>query len=290
MFERCETEFFKKYKIKDQTFFKVGGDLSLACIPSNIDELHKAVESHYNDQITVLGECSNVLIRDGGILTPVILMKNIKHIKEEPGVLRVGGGCRNSELIKYAEQRGISGLEFLAGIPGSVGAGVKMNAGCFGSEFKDIVESISIIDSSGKKKNVTSPDIDFVYRGSNILDSEIIVEVNIKKNYGDAEVIRQNISSILKQKTESQQYGFTCGCVFKNGKDYFAGELIDKAGLKGYRIGGAYVSMKHANFIINDGTATSNDIEDLISVLKDEVLKKFGISMNLEIKILGNKL
>lgn len=290
MFERCETEFFKKYKIKNQTFFKVGGDLSLACIPSNIDELYNAVESRSNDHITVLGECSNVLIRDGGILTPVILMKNIKHIKEEPDIIRVGGGCKNSELIKYAEQNGISGLEFLAGIPGSVGAGVKMNAGCFGSEFKDIVESVSVVDNSGKKRDILSEDIGFIYRGSNILDSEIIAEVNIKKNYGDAEIISDKISYILKEKMQSQQYGFTCGCVFKNGKDYFAGELIDKAGLKGYRIGGAYVSMKHANFIINDGTATSNDIEDLICILKDEVLKKFGISMNLEIKILGNKL
>lgn len=287
MLNEFRNRIFKCYPIKDRTFFKIGGNIDTLLYPESVDDICAFVREMGAKNFITLGECSNVLIRDGGVREPVILMRNMKGVKYNDGLIIAEAGCKNSDVSSYARENALGGLEFLSGIPGSVGGGIKMNAGCFGSEFKDVVGYVRFVDQECVEHCVLGNEINFGYRHSDMPDNVVITEVALKTFHKDKELISADIKEILKQKHESQQYGNTCGCVFKNGDGYFAGALIDQAGLKGRRIGGAYISEKHANFIINDRNATSKDIESLIALVVNEVEQRFGISLSLELKIFG---
>lgn len=287
MLNEFRNRIFKCYPIKDRTFFKIGGNIDTLLYPEGVDDICAFVREMGAKNFITLGECSNVLIRDGGVREPVILMRNMKGVKYNDGLIIAEAGCKNSYVSSYARENALGGLEFLSGIPGSVGGGIKMNAGCFGSEFKDVVGYVRFVDQECVEHCVLGNEINFGYRHSDMPDNVVITEVALKTFHKDKELISADIKEILKQKHESQQYGNTCGCVFKNGDGYFAGALIDQAGLKGRRIGGAYISEKHANFIINDRNATSKDIESLIELVVNEVEQRFGISLSLELKIFG---
>lgn len=285
---------YEKYIVRDypigrETFFGVGGRAEALFEPDSVEVLSGFLKQ-FNKPFVVIGQCSNVLIRDGGIDGIVIRMRRMNGISHKEGLLIADGGCVNSAIVGYAEENFLGGLEFLAGIPGSVGAGVKMNAGCFGSEFKDVVESVEIVDSKGGVSTKNAHEIGFTYRGSAVENDQIVTKVVMRTTPSDGGAIRAKTKEILTIKRAMQPFGKTCGSTFKNGDDYYAAKLLDEAGLKGYRIGGAYISEKHANFIMNDGTATAADIEALIRHMYGQVKKKFDINLALEIKIFGKGL
>lgn len=289
LFHGFEENIINNYPIKRDTFFNVGGIADSLFEPRSIEELISFIKSFSLNNVFVLGACSNVLIRDSGIRGVVTRLNNISDIIDSRDKIIVEAGCRNSKLANWMMKHGFSGGEFLAGIPGTVGAGVIMNAGCFGQDFSQIVEDITIVDNNANQVLLNNGEIKFSYRNSLIPKNSIITKVSFKKIKGEREEIKTSINTLLKKKRFSQPCGFTCGSTFKNGENYKAGELIEKCGLKGYRINGAFISEKHANFIINDGTATAKDIEDLMNFMQKSVYNKFGILMDLEIRILGEK-
>lgn len=289
LFHGFEENIINNYPIKRDTFFNVGGIADSLFEPRSIEELISFIKSFSLNNVFVLGACSNVLIRDSGIRGVVTRLNNISDIIDSRDKIIVEAGCRNSKLANWMMKHGFSGGEFLAGIPGTVGAGVIMNAGCFGQDFSQIVEDITIVDNNANQVLLNNDEIKFSYRNSLIPKNSIITKVSFKKIKGEREEIKTSINTLLKKKRFSQPCGFTCGSTFKNGENYKAGELIEKCGLKGYRINGAFISEKHANFIINDGTATAKDIEDLMNFMQKSVYNKFGILMDLEIRILGEK-
>lgn len=289
LFHGFEENIINNYPIKRDTFFNVGGIADSLFEPRSIEELISFIKSFSLNNVFVLGACSNVLIRDSGIRGVVTRLNNISDIIDSRDKIIVEAGCRNSKLANWMMKHGFSGGEFLVGIPGTVGAGVIMNAGCFGQDFSQIVEDITIVDNNANQVLLNNEEIKFSYRNSLIPKNSIITKVSFKKIKGEREEIKNSINTLLKKKRFSQPYGFTCGSTFKNGENYKAGELIEKCGLKGYRINGAFISEKHANFIINDGTATAKDIEDLMNFMQKSVYNKFGILMDLEIRILGEK-
>lgn len=287
LFHGFEEKIVNNYPIKKDTFFNVGGVVDFLFEPQNIVDLISFIKSFSLENVFVLGACSNVLIRDSGIRGVVIRLSNISDIIDFEEKIIVEAGCRNLTLANWMMKHGFSGGEFLAGIPGTIGAGIIMNAGCFGQDFSQIVEDVTIIDNNANEILLSNDEIKFSYRNSLIPRNSIITKVSFKKIKGECEEIKNSINKLLKKKYFSQPFGFTCGSTFKNGENYKAGELIEKCGLKGYKINGAFISKKHANFIINDGTATAKDIENLVNFIKESVYSKFGILMDLEIKILG---
>ena len=298
------------------SWFRCGGNIDVFCIVNNVDELFEAVKkySNLNDKILICGAGSNLLIRDKGYRGLCIKLSNeflkiekinkneidynnCSNSKDDDYVLiRVGSGAFVKSLSQFAIHNELLNAEFFDTIPGTIGGAVKMNAGCFGCETKDILYSVDILNKD-KIETHKCKDINFSYRNSNLSDNSIILSTifKLKKptNHYEIEKAKQKIADMRQHRNEKQPNGFTCGSTFtnpvKNGIKYNAWELIDKVGMRGYSIGGAKFSEKHCNFIINTGNATANDIEELIKTAILKVKEKFDIDLKLEIKIFGEK-
>lgn len=280
--------------MKNYTTFKVGGPAECLIKIYNLEELKEILKFAKENLInlTIIGNGSNLLVLDGGIKGITLLMKmddiNINQ-ENEKFIIKAQSGTKMGKLAQILLSKEISGFEELSGIPGTIGGAVIMNAGAHGKEIKDIVTNVKCIDYQGIEKEFINEDLKFEYRNSILKNSKyIITEVTLKLNKGNQEKIKEKMKEYLDYRKEHQPIEYpSAGSTFKRGKDFITAKLIDEAGLKGYTIGGAQVSTKHAGFIINKGEATAKDILELTNYIKNTIKEKFNKQIELEIQIIG---
>ena len=279
--------------LKRHTTFGVGGIAAIFVYPENKKDLVKLLKytSKNNIKIFFMGSGSNLLVSDNGFDGVIIsLKKSFKDFKINDSLeATIGTGVMLGSMVRLLTKKSVKGLESLVGVPGTLGGAIIMNAGAYGSEISNYLTSITALDLNGNEKIYKKEDIDFSYRFSSISREEIIIETKFKFEKGNMNDIIQNRSQASKKRRSSQPLQFrSAGSVFKNPKsDMAAGYLIDQSNLKGMRIGDAEISSKHANFIINHGKASSNDVLGLIKIIKNKVRKIFNIDLELEVKLLG---
>ena len=272
------------------TSIKIGGPADIFIKIKNIEELKYVLKiaKEENIPITVIGNGSNLLVKDKGI-RGIVLQIKIDEISVNATEIDVGAGTLLSKLSKTAYENSLAGLEFAAGIPGTIGGAITMNAGAYGGEFKDIVVSTTYIDKDLNIHTISNKEHNFEYRNSIFKDKNFII---LKSKLKLKEDIKENIEAKMKQNSnkrkESQPIEYpSAGSVFKRENGFITAEAIDKCGLKGYNIRDAYVSEKHAGFIVNKGKATAKDVIYLIEYIKQVVYEKYKIKIEMEIKIIG---
>ena len=287
---KLKSKLYFDYNVGKYTWFRTGGNAKVFAIVDNNKELEIILNEIKNDNFYILGSGSNLLIRDNGYNGTIIkLGKGFNSINIDDNKLEVGASILDINLSNYALKNSIEGFEFYSGIPGSIGGAVKMNAGCFGSETKDIIDSVEIYNKFYEKKIIKKNDIKLNYRSSNIANEEIITKVIFEFNYGKKNLIKEKIDNIKKKRNSSQPIkNKTSGSTFKNPNNFYAAKLIEEAGCKGINYGDAFVSNQHANFLINKGKATASDIESLGKLIIEKVYKKFNIKLDWEVKIIGD--
>lgn len=278
--------------MSQHTSFKVGGLVDIFLEIEDDEELKKVIRLCHQFQTPyfIIGGGSNLLVKDKGIQGVVIkLVGNFKKIQVfDNGRVIAGAGALLPKLVNLTYKFGLSGLEFAVGIPGTIGGAVIGNAGVAEKSIANCLISVNVLDKEEVKiKKLAPQNCGFSYRNSN-LKKYIIVNVEILLTKSKICSIVYNLEGYKQKRKNTQPINFkSAGCIFKNPRGNFAGKLIDDAGLKGLRIGGAYISHKHANFILNDGTATADDILNLMAKIKDKVFDKFGIKLEEEIVIIG---
>ncbi|MFA5040393.1 MAG: UDP-N-acetylmuramate dehydrogenase [Bdellovibrionales bacterium] len=280
--------------LADQSWFRVGGPAEVLFRPADAEDLSFFLTHCPKDvPITILGAASNVLIRDGGIPGVVIRFSpNFAFVKVEEDGIHAGAAAINLNVARTAQNVGVAGLEFLCGIPGTIGGGLRMNAGAYGREFKDIVFRAEVVERDGTRRTLMLPELGFSYRASKVPENTIFISAHLQGEEGDPDVILSRMQEIQKKRRESQPIGEkTCGSTFANPDNDPEGrkswQLIEAAGCRGMKIGQAKVSEKHCNFLINTGHATAADIEKLGEEVRLRVRDKFGIELRWEIKRLG---
>ncbi len=286
-------ERFYHVEMKDYTSFKTGGQAAEMVIPETTGELQDALrEIALNGRRSIiLGNGSNTLIADGGFDGAVIkLGEAFCRVTVEGSLLRAGGGALMSTVARTALGADLTGFEFASGIPGSIGGAVFMNAGAYGGEMKDIVASVTMVSRDGRQvQTVKGEDMDFGYRHSCLEESgSVVTEVTLKLTPGDHEEIAAKMKELTRRRNEKQPVQYpSAGSFFKRPEGYFAGKLIQDAGLKGLTVGGAQVSEQHSGFIINKGGATAKDIVDLMHLVQNTVFDQFGVKLEPEVRIIG---
>ncbi len=281
----------ESYNLAHLTWFKVGGAADVLYKPFDEEDIADFLKQNNGKlPVSVIGAGSNIIIRDRGIEGVVIkLGSGFTGIEILPeGDLLVGAGCLNFNLAKFAHANSIKGFEFLVGIPGTVGGGVAMNAGSYGSEFKDIVKSVYAIDKLGIKMQILVENIGFEYRRNSLPTDLIYTKVVFRAERGDANEIKLRMQDINKKRAETQPITEkTGGSTFANPEGKRAWELIDAAGLRAMQIGDAAISVKHCNFMINQGNAKASDMEELGELVRRKVKEHSGIELKWEIKRIG---
>jgi UDP-N-acetylmuramate dehydrogenase len=277
------------------TTFRIGGPADLLALPLGVKDLKRLLLAVAETEcsLLVLGRGSNVLVSDGGFHgVVVVLSKGLCRTKKKGKYeVYVESGCDLNKLINWTIERGLSGLENLSGIPGSVGGAVRMNAGAMGSSISEHVEQISILRIEGgdvKERYIDAEDIGFSYRHSDLKSNDVIHEVKLKLSRERREVLEARRKEVNAWRKENQPLKQpSAGSIFRNPKGRAAGEIIEQSGLKGARIGEAMVSEKHANFIVNLGGAKASDVLRLIERIKEEVYAREGIELEEEIRLIG---
>ena len=278
--------------MKNHTSFKIGGPAEYFIKIENVEQLKEILRNIKNQQITIIGNGSNILVTDKGI-KGIVLKIEIKKLeieqKEDKFIIKVGSGNKIGELAQKLAKQEITGLEFASGIPGTLGGAIRMNAGAHGSEMKDIVKTITYMDRDGKIYTIQNEKAEFEYRKSLFCKTDyIILETEIELAKGKQEEIQAKMKEYAEYRKTKQPIEYpSAGSTFKRGSDFITAKLIDECGLKGYKIGGAQISEKHAGFIINTGDATAQNVIDLINYTKEQVNKKFGKVIETEIEIIG---
>lgn len=275
------------------TSWRVGGPADRMYIPYDKQDLIEYIKTlPPGEPMFWLGLGSNVLVRDGGIRGTVINTKGrLKKLKRvEECVISAEAGVPCALVARFGGEQGLVGAEFLAGIPGTMGGALKMNAGAFGGETWEIVESVEMIDSVGNVKVRKKEDFEIGYRMVKGHEDEWFLSANLQMALGDASASQQKIKELLEKRNKTQPTNQpSCGSVFKNPEGEYAARLIESADLKGYAIGGACVSPKHANFIVNTGNATAAEIEALINWVQRKVQERHGIDLQTEVCMVGEK-
>ncbi len=272
------------------TWFRVGGPAEVMFRPADEKDLIFFLSTRPLDvPVTVIGVGSNLLVRDGGVPGVVIrLGREFAFIKKDNNLLKVGAGALDLNVALVAEQSGLGGLEFLSGIPGTIGGGLRMNGGAYGSEFKDVFVSARAVDNHGEIHQLAAEDMGFGYRRSVILEDWLFIEGVLKGFPEDKSIIAHRMGKIKKAREKSQPVRTpTGGSTFTNPSDVKAWELIDAAGCRGLVRGGAMVSEKHCNFLINKGDAVAADLEGLGEEVRRRVFEKSGITLEWEIRRIG---
>lgn len=276
------------------TSFKIGGPAEIFIKIQTPEELKHIINvSKSNDiPLHIIGNGSNILVKDEGI-KGIVCKLNFKDItiekQENTAIVKVGAGVPLGMLAQKLLKEEITGFEFASGIPGTIGGAIRMNAGAYDKEMKDIVVETKYMNSKGEIKVISNKEHEFTYRNSIFGKQKyIILETSLKLEYGDKEKIKSQIEEYTKARNEKQPIEYpNAGSTFKRGEDFITAKLIDECGLKGYKIGGAQVSEKHAGFVINAGNATAQDVIDLTEFIKETVYKQKGKKIELEIEILG---
>jgi UDP-N-acetylmuramate dehydrogenase len=272
-----------------QTWFGAGGPAEVLFRPADTEDLAAFLKALPRDvQVTVLGVGSNLLVRDGGVKGVVVrLMRGFTGIAVEGNELLAGAGAPDLNVALTARDHALAGLEFLSGIPGTIGGAVAMNAGAYGGELAEVLISAEAVDRAGKVHRVSASELGFSYRHSAAPADWIFTSARLRVQPGDQLAIARRIAEIDATRTDSQPRSRTGGSTFVNPPGHKAWELIDQAGCRGLRIGEAQVSEKHCNFLINLGAATATDLEELGEEVRRRVLEKSGVRLEWEIRRLG---
>ena len=282
-------DIFVNEKMSKHTSFKVGGVADFFVVVHNHQELIYVLKVAKSMRIKtyILGNGTNVIIKDSGF-RGIIIKLDFKHLKIEKDKIAVGAGVPVALLSEFTYRKGIEGYEFLSGIPGTIGGAVKMNAGAYGSEIKDVLVDTAILDEKYNLRKLTNEEQKFSYRNSIFFEKKwIIVGSTFKVQKGNVEEIKNKRKSIMDARKEKQPLELpNAGSIFKRADDCIPAKLIDEAGLKGYSIGGAQISTKHAGFIVNTGNATATDIIKLIKYTKEVIKEKYGKDLEQEVIIL----
>lgn len=276
----------KNYPLKKLTTIKVGGDALLFFAPKKTEEIFEAINFSEKNSIPIfiLGGGSNCIFGDGIIERLIISMKNLKEIKIRENKIIAQAGVKTQEILRECENKNLSGLEFTAGVPATVGGMIYMNFGSMGKEICEYLKRVTIIKGT-ETKTLEKNELKFSYRKG--IQDGIIIEAEFELEIKDKEEIKEVKRKVISMRKEKQPVDKkTAGCIFKNPPGNFAGKLIEEAGLKGKRIGDAMVSLKHANFIENVGNAKFEDVKNLIEYIKEKVYKKFGINLEEEVVII----
>lgn len=276
------------------TSFKAGGKTHALIIVEDMRELRKALSalSKSGLQYMVMGNGTNILVKDSGYSGCIIKTgAEFSRIDINGEMLTAGAGAPLAAVSTAAMEAGLSGLEFASGIPGSLGGAVFMNAGAYGMEMKDVVDSVNIIPKDGsQEKKLDAADLKFAYRQSALMETgEIVTHADLKLNRGDRGEIKKKMLEFTELRNKKQPVSVpSAGSVFKRPDGYYAGKLIQDCRLMGLSIGGAMVSDIHAGFIVNNGGATATDVIDLIDLVKRTVYDRFGVKLEPEIRIIGD--
>ena len=281
--------FLRNESLSRHTSWKVGGPADVFFIPDNRQDLSQFLSQNKGNSVTWLGNGTNVLVRDGGIRGVVVSTKKSinKITMEAENSCRAEAGASCMDMALFAEKNEMGPAAFFSGIPGSIGGALTMNAGSFGHETWEFVESVEVIDEVGIIHNLEPKEFKFSYRSVEFPFPLWFVSCLMK--FPESETTtKSELKAMRDQRIKTQPLSEdTCGSVFKNPKPDHAGDLIERAGLKGYKIGGCSISTKHANFIVNEGTATSADIEKLIRHVQNVVKTKFDVNLETEVRIIG---
>ena len=276
------------------TTFRVGGKVHALYFAPGLEDLKRMIGYLNGEGIhyIVVGKGSNLLVRDDGYQGVVIILREklaaIERNNDE-NTIQAGGGLTISELLEYCKTQGLGGLEFLAGIPGTVGGAVAMNAGAFGKEIGGMVREIQMVTRKGDLVTRDRSNISFAYRELSLDKGSVIFKVVFKLDNESPEIITRKVADYLRKRKEKQPLEYPSGgSVFKNPPNDYAGRLIEMAGLMGKKIGGAMISPKHANFIVNTGGARAEDILALIDLAREKVREKTGIELEPEIRVAGS--
>lgn len=281
---------FQNEMMKKHTSFKIGGPADFFIIIESVEELKAVLKfaKELDIPVTCIGNGSNLLIKDNGIrgLTIKLDFKDLTINEDE---IEAGAGVPIPVLARKAYENGLSGLEFASGIPGTLGGAIKINAGAYGGEFKDVVDFTTYLDNNLQVHTVSNEDQNFSYRNSRFNNTDdIIISAKMKLKKENKDIIKARMDEFSAKRKTKQPINFpNAGSVFKRKNEYIAAEVIDKCGLKGYNIGDAYISDLHAGFIINKGNATAKDVIQLIEHIKNTVHEKYNINLELEIKVIG---
>ena len=284
-------EIKRQVPLSKYTFTKTGGPAEFLAFPRNESELKKLVIAAHNNNIplTIIGNASNLIIRDGGISGIVLILTKMNQIKVDKNKVIAQAGATIVETAFTAAHHSLSGLEFAAGIPGSVGGAVFMNAGAYGGETCSVIESVRVMTRSGNFKSYSQSEMKFSYRHSLVQENgDIVLEAvfALKKSAKTRILADMNYLNALRQYKQPLEYP-SCGSVFKRPTGHYVGPMIIQAGLQGKQIGGAQDSTKHAGFIVNKGNATATDYLDLIHLIQEKIKTKFGLDLHTEVRIIG---
>ncbi|MCI3148951.1 UDP-N-acetylenolpyruvoylglucosamine reductase [Bacillus cereus] len=275
------------------TTMKIGGPADILIVPKHVAGIEKTLQlvKQYKTKWIVIGRGSNLLVSDQGIEGVVIrLGEGLDHLEVEKHKVRVGSGYPLIKLSTLLSRQGLAGLEFASGIPGSVGGAVYMNAGAHKSDISSVLSKALILFEDGTIDWLTNKELEFSYRAS-VLQTKrpgIVLEAVFQLQAGKREEIVRSMQNNKDYRRETQPWNHPCaGSVFRNPIPHFAGDLVEKAGLRGYRIGGAQISEMHGNFIVNTGGASAQDVLSLIELIKHTIKDKFDVDMHTEVEIIG---
>ena len=278
--------------MKNHTTFKIGGPAQYYVTPESVTQIQEVVSlcKDKNISLHVIGNGSNILVGDDGVDGVVLALFNtFSDYEIKDNVITAQAGMSLIKLAVIALREGLTGLEFASGIPGSVGGAVYMNAGAYDGQMKDVVTSVTVLDEAGDIRILGRDELDMGYRTSTVAKHNMIVlQVIIELKAGDKEQIKDRMNQLSELRKQKQPLEYpSAGSTFKRPEGFFAGKLIADAGLKGYSIGGAAVSEKHAGFVVNMGGATAKDVVELTDYIKKRIIEQFGVTLELEIKKIG---
>ncbi len=280
-----EQESLAKY-----TSFQIGGPAELLLMPQSLSDIPQILSMirRYDLPLHILGGGSNLLISDGGVRGVVLRVTCGEISRQNETDLLVGAGCAKAATAVFAQKNGLAGLEFLHGIPGTLGGGILMNAGAYGGDLSQVVTHVTVCDRSGECRELCAAQLQFGYRHSLLQNHRewTVLNVGLALVQDDPQVIRARMEEFLHRRRERQPLSYpSAGSTFKRPAGFFAGKLIEDSGLKGYRVGGACVSEKHAGFVINCGGATCEDVRRVIEHVQETVLRTFGVELECEIEM-----
>ena len=278
--------------MKDHTTFRIGGPADILVVPGSMSEIVQIMEWTRERSLPylVIGEGSNLLVRDGGFRGLVIKLGDSYNNVEFNGIeVKAQAGIKVSRLAAMAADQGLGGLEFAEGIPGSLGGAVYMNAGAYGGEFSQVVKEAAVLNDAGEILSMGKSDLEFGYRSSSIQRyRHTVLEVKLRLHPQESHLVKERMQELSRQRKERQPLEYpSAGSTFKRPPGRFVGPMIDELGLKGFRVGDAEVSTKHAGFIVNRGQATARDVLTLVSLVQQRVKEKFGIDLKTEFLIVG---
>ena len=287
-----EGELWVNEPMSAHTTFRIGGPADFLVTPGTAGQLKEilALCREENQPFFILGNGSNLLVGDRGYSGTMICLSRLSAVETEGTLIKAQAGALLSKIAREACERSLAGFEFAAGIPGSLGGAVVMNAGAYGGELKDVLVNVTVMDREGNILKKTPEELCMGYRTSSVLSEEYVVleaEINLEK--GDRRLIRARMDDLAARRREKQPLEYpSAGSTFKRPEGYFAGKLIDDAGLRGFRVGGAQVAEKHCGFVINREQATAADVMELCRRVSGAVKKKFGVELEMEVKTIGN--